>query len=207
VLLVRPQFENADPQYGHDRDERSEADASPHDPVEVLAQLLLPQGNLGPLVLHVRIVEAQHRPFRLARLRGARVRARSALWPGVGRQMTPPALDSFLWGASAAASWAIGLFFLRFWRDTRDRFFAMFATAFSRTGPPARGCDGARRPGKRQGEIDRLSRPEEEHRDPLGRHVTDLCSAAEERSARLSTVRPATHPLKATHLSGRPTFG
>jgi predicted permease len=44
--------------------------------------------------------------------------------------MTAAALNIFLWGASAAASWAIGLFFLRFWRDTRDRFFAMFATAF-----------------------------------------------------------------------------
>jgi uncharacterized protein DUF5985 len=44
--------------------------------------------------------------------------------------VTPPALNTFLWGASAAASWAIGLFFLRFWRDTHDRFFAMFATAF-----------------------------------------------------------------------------
>ena len=44
--------------------------------------------------------------------------------------MTATALNTFLWGASAAASWAIGLFFLRFWRDTRDRFFAMFATAF-----------------------------------------------------------------------------
>jgi hypothetical protein len=44
--------------------------------------------------------------------------------------VTPTALNTFLWGASAAASWAIGLFFLRFWRDTHDRFFAMFATAF-----------------------------------------------------------------------------
>ena len=44
--------------------------------------------------------------------------------------MTPPALNTFLWGASAAASWTIGLFFMRVWRDTRDRFFVMFATAF-----------------------------------------------------------------------------
>jgi hypothetical protein len=44
--------------------------------------------------------------------------------------MTSTTLVTFIWGASAAASWAIGLFFLRFWRDTRDRFFAMFATAF-----------------------------------------------------------------------------
>ena len=39
-------------------------------------------------------------------------------------------LNLFLWGASAAASWAAGLLFLRFWRETRDRFFALFAAAF-----------------------------------------------------------------------------
>jgi hypothetical protein len=36
----------------------------------------------------------------------------------------------FLWGASALACWAIGTFFFRFWRETRDRFFALFAVAF-----------------------------------------------------------------------------
>ncbi len=44
--------------------------------------------------------------------------------------MTAATLNTFLWGASAAVSWTIGLFFLRFWRDTRDRFFLLFATAF-----------------------------------------------------------------------------
>ena len=39
-------------------------------------------------------------------------------------------LNTFLWGASAVASWTIGLFFLRFWRHTRDRFFVLFAAAF-----------------------------------------------------------------------------
>ena len=39
-------------------------------------------------------------------------------------------LNLFLWGASSAAGWAAGLFFLRFWRDTGDRFFALFAMAF-----------------------------------------------------------------------------
>jgi hypothetical protein len=39
-------------------------------------------------------------------------------------------LNVFLWGASAVASWTAGLFFLRFWRETRDRFFALFAAAF-----------------------------------------------------------------------------
>lgn len=36
----------------------------------------------------------------------------------------------FLWGVSAMGGWAVGLHFLRFWRETRDRFFAFFAAAF-----------------------------------------------------------------------------
>jgi hypothetical protein len=36
----------------------------------------------------------------------------------------------FLWGASAMASAAAGLFFLKFWRRTRDRFFLFLALAF-----------------------------------------------------------------------------
>lgn len=36
----------------------------------------------------------------------------------------------FLSGAAAAGSLAVGLFFLRLWRDTRDRFFALFGLAF-----------------------------------------------------------------------------
>jgi hypothetical protein len=39
-------------------------------------------------------------------------------------------LNSFLYGATAMASLVAGLFFLRFWRDTRDRFFLYFAVAF-----------------------------------------------------------------------------
>ena len=35
-----------------------------------------------------------------------------------------------LLGATVMASLAVGLFFLRFWRDTRDRFFLFFAAAF-----------------------------------------------------------------------------
>jgi len=35
-----------------------------------------------------------------------------------------------LLGAIAMASLAVGLFFLRFWRDTGDRFFLFFAAAF-----------------------------------------------------------------------------
>lgn len=36
----------------------------------------------------------------------------------------------FLSGATAMACLAIGLYFLRFWRQTGDRFFAIFALAF-----------------------------------------------------------------------------
>ncbi len=38
---------------------------------------------------------------------------------------------AFLAGASAVASLAIALFFLRFWRDTADRLFLIFAIAFA----------------------------------------------------------------------------
>ena len=37
----------------------------------------------------------------------------------------------FLAGASVLASAAIALFFLRFWRDTADRLFLIFAVAFA----------------------------------------------------------------------------
>jgi hypothetical protein len=40
-------------------------------------------------------------------------------------------MDDFLFGASAVAAAAIALFFVRFWRDTGDRFFALFALAFA----------------------------------------------------------------------------
>lgn len=36
----------------------------------------------------------------------------------------------FLLGANAIASLVVALFFLRFWRDTGDRFFLFFAAAF-----------------------------------------------------------------------------
>jgi hypothetical protein len=36
----------------------------------------------------------------------------------------------FLWGASATAAAIAGLFFLKFWRRTGDRFFLIFALAF-----------------------------------------------------------------------------
>jgi hypothetical protein len=40
------------------------------------------------------------------------------------------ALVVFLQGVSAAGAWAAGLFFLRFWREHRDRLFAFFGVAF-----------------------------------------------------------------------------
>jgi hypothetical protein len=39
-------------------------------------------------------------------------------------------LEGFLLGVIAASSVAVGLFFLRFWRDTRDSLFLNFALAF-----------------------------------------------------------------------------
>lgn len=39
-------------------------------------------------------------------------------------------INTLLLGAIAMASLVAGLFFLRFWRDTRDRFFLLFALAF-----------------------------------------------------------------------------
>lgn len=39
-------------------------------------------------------------------------------------------MDHFFMGAMAMASAVAGLFFLRFWRDTGDRLFAIFALAF-----------------------------------------------------------------------------
>ena len=40
-------------------------------------------------------------------------------------------MDDFLNGASFVAAAAIALFFLRFWRESDDRFFALFALAFA----------------------------------------------------------------------------
>ncbi len=40
-------------------------------------------------------------------------------------------MANFLLGATAAAAAVIALFFLRFWRETKDRFFLLFALAFT----------------------------------------------------------------------------
>ncbi len=39
-------------------------------------------------------------------------------------------IQLFFWGALAMASWVAGLFFLRFWRVSRDRLFLFFGAAF-----------------------------------------------------------------------------
>lgn len=46
--------------------------------------------------------------------------------------MTPGAAGPifFLWGASAMAAAVAGLFFMKFWRQTGDRFFLVFGLAF-----------------------------------------------------------------------------
>ena len=44
--------------------------------------------------------------------------------------MTTVTLNAFLQGACTLACWAIGLFFLRFWRVSRDRLFLFFFAAF-----------------------------------------------------------------------------
>lgn len=39
-------------------------------------------------------------------------------------------MQQFLTGAMAMACWAAMLFFVRFWRESKDRLFIMFAVAF-----------------------------------------------------------------------------
>jgi hypothetical protein len=39
-------------------------------------------------------------------------------------------MQDFILGATAMACWVAALFFLRFWRASRDRLFAMFSVAF-----------------------------------------------------------------------------
>ena len=39
-------------------------------------------------------------------------------------------MSEFLQGATAMGTFAIALFFLKFWRDTSDRLFAAFSAAF-----------------------------------------------------------------------------
>jgi len=39
-------------------------------------------------------------------------------------------IEAFLLGVIATASMTAGVYFLKFWRDTRDEFFLLFAAAF-----------------------------------------------------------------------------
>ncbi len=39
-------------------------------------------------------------------------------------------IEGFLLGVISTASMAAGMFFLKFWRDTRDSFFLLFAASF-----------------------------------------------------------------------------
>lgn len=41
-----------------------------------------------------------------------------------------PELNQLMIGATAFGSWVAGMFFLQFWRKTKDRFFLLFAVAF-----------------------------------------------------------------------------
>jgi hypothetical protein len=43
-------------------------------------------------------------------------------------------MEQFIMGTIAMASIAVAMFFLRFWRDTRDRLFALFAVTFALLG-------------------------------------------------------------------------
>jgi hypothetical protein len=44
--------------------------------------------------------------------------------------MSSAGVVHFFWGALAMASWMAGLFFLRYWRSSRDRLFVFFALGF-----------------------------------------------------------------------------
>lgn len=39
-------------------------------------------------------------------------------------------MNQLLWGALAMAAWVAALFFMKFWRTTRDRLFLFFCLAF-----------------------------------------------------------------------------
>jgi quinol-cytochrome oxidoreductase complex cytochrome b subunit len=45
--------------------------------------------------------------------------------------MRESTMNQFLWGALTMGSGIVALFFLKFWSQTKDRLFAMFAAAFA----------------------------------------------------------------------------
>ena len=55
--------------------------------------------------------------------------AHSSLWPGLGGPILQ-GLTFILTGAIAMATVTTGVFFLRFWKMTKDRFFLFFAASF-----------------------------------------------------------------------------
>jgi uncharacterized membrane protein HdeD (DUF308 family) len=54
----------------------------------------------------------------------------SFIWNYLGRGLRELRMDFMLLGAISMASLIAGLFFLRFWKDTGDRFFLFFAVSF-----------------------------------------------------------------------------
>jgi hypothetical protein len=56
-------------------------------------------------------------------------RTHSTLWTGLGGTIMQ-SLNFILVGAIAMATVTTGVFFLRFWKMTKDRFFLFFAAAF-----------------------------------------------------------------------------
>ena len=54
----------------------------------------------------------------------------SAIWLLAGAMPASETINAFLMGAVAMGHFVAGLFFLRFWRQTRDRLFVMFGIAF-----------------------------------------------------------------------------
>lgn len=44
--------------------------------------------------------------------------------------MGAPDVVLFMWGATTFGSWVIALFFLKYWKRTRDRLFLFFSAAF-----------------------------------------------------------------------------
>ena len=55
-------------------------------------------------------------------------------------------MNDFVLGVTAMACWAAALFFLRFWRDTNDRLFGLFAAAFFLLGLTRFGLSWAQNP-------------------------------------------------------------
>jgi hypothetical protein len=54
----------------------------------------------------------------------------STLWSNLGGEIKEMTVNILILGAIAMASFAAALFFLRFWRSSKDRFFLFFAAAF-----------------------------------------------------------------------------